>query len=63
MGKIKSMRKPSEESKTIDQMHDQWCRDNGYPVKKKKIDYSRKTKPKKNYKLGHAILSGYDGTL
>ena len=63
MGKIKPMRSASEESKTIDKMHDQWCRDNGYPVRKKIIDYTRKKRAKKNYKLGPSILSGYDGTL
>ena len=48
------MRAPSEESKTINKLHDQWCRDNGYPIKKIK----RKSKTKKNYQLGPAILSG-----
>ena len=47
MGKIKSMRKPSEESKTIDKMHDQWCRDNGYPVKKRKLITQGKQNPKR----------------
>ena len=46
------MRAPSEETKTIDKLHDEWCKDNGYPVRKKKIDYSRKNKTKQNYKLG-----------
>ena len=63
MGKIKQMRAPSEETKGINKLHDKWCRDNGYPVRKKIIDYTRKNKTKKNYQLGPAILSGYDGTL
>ena len=53
------MREPSEESKVINKLHDQWCRDNGYSARKIK----RKNNTKKNYKLGPAILSGYDGTL
>ena len=57
------MRAQSEESKVINKLHDQWCRDNGYKVRKKIIDYTRKNKTKKNYQLGPAILSGYDGTL
>ena len=57
------MRAQSEESKTINKLHDQWCKDNGYKVRKKIIDYTRKNRNKQNYQLGPAILSGSDGTL
>ena len=57
------MRALSEESKGINKLHDQWCRDNGYKVRKKIIDYTRKNRNKQNYQLGPAILSGSDGTL
>ena len=51
MGKDE-MRAQSEESKVINKLHDQWCKDNGYKVRKKIIDYTRKNRTKKNYKLG-----------
>ena len=31
-----------EESRLIKKYADQWCRDNGYPVKKRMIKYGRK---------------------
>ena len=31
-----------EESKVIEAIHDQWCRDHGYPIKKRVIQRGRK---------------------
>ena len=36
-----------EESKVIEQIHDQWCTDNGYPIRKRRI-YKGKWRERKN---------------
>ena len=55
------MRGPSEESKVINKLQDQWCRDNGYPVRKKIIDYTRKNRTKK--KLQVRALQSFRGMM
>ena len=45
------MRAPSEESKLINKLQDQWCKDNGYPIRKFKRK-NRTINNRKNYKLG-----------
>ena len=32
-----------DESKVIEAIQDKWCKDNGYPIKKRKIQYGRKS--------------------
>ena len=39
-----------EESKVIEAIQDKWCKDNGYPIKKRKIKYGRISK-----KINYAI--------
>ena len=31
-------RRDATEVKLINKLHDQWCKDNGYPIRKKKSD-------------------------
>ena len=45
------MRAQSEESKLINKLQDQWCKDNGYPIRKFKRK-NRTINNRKNYKLG-----------
>ena len=36
-----------EESKVIKYFADKWCKDNGYPIKKRKYVYQTRGRPKK----------------